>query len=62
MTKTKVCKKCKIFVETDLCPVCKKDSFTTSFQGRIAFINTKESRIAKEMGVDTPGEYAIKVR
>jgi DNA-directed RNA polymerase subunit E" len=62
MSKTKVCKKCKLFVEADLCPICKKDSFTTSFQGRIAFINTKESRIAKELGVDAPGEYAIKVR
>ncbi len=62
MTKVKVCKKCKLFVEEDICPICKKDSFTTSFQGRIAFIDTKNSRIAKEMGVEQPGEYAIKVR
>lgn len=62
MTKIKVCKKCKLFVEADLCPICKKDSFTSSWQGRITFIETKGSKIAKEMGVETPGEYAIKVR
>ena len=62
MTKTKVCKKCKLFVEGDLCPICKKDSFTSSWQGRIAFIDTKDSKIAKEMGIEVPGEYAIKVR
>jgi RNA polymerase subunit RPABC4/transcription elongation factor Spt4 len=62
MTKTKVCKKCKLFVEGDLCPICKKDSFSTSWQGRISLIDTKHSRIAKEMAFEMPGEYAIKVR
>jgi DNA-directed RNA polymerase subunit E" len=62
MSKIKVCKKDKLFVDGDLCPICKKDSFTSSWQGRIAFIDTSNSRIAKEMGVDHPGEYAIKIR
>ena len=62
MTKVKVCKKDKLFVEGDLCPICKKDSFTSSWQGRIAFIDPKSSRIAKEMDIDYPGEYAIKIR
>lgn len=62
MTRNKVCKKCKLFVEGDLCPICKKDSFSTSWQGRIALIDTKGSRIAEEMDFPMPGEYAIKVR
>lgn len=62
MSKKKVCRKCKLFTEEDLCPICKKDSFTNTFQGRIHFLNTKKSRIAHEMDVTQNGEYAIKVR
>jgi len=60
--KKKACKRCKIFVEGDLCPVCKKDSFSTTWQGRIHFLDVDKSVIAKEMNVDKEGEYAIKVR
>ncbi|MBN1793291.1 DNA-directed RNA polymerase subunit E'' [Candidatus Woesearchaeota archaeon] len=58
-----VCKSCKMFFEEGgSCPGCKKNSFTTSWQGRIHFINSKESQIAQKMGVETDGEYAIKIR
>jgi RNA polymerase subunit RPABC4/transcription elongation factor Spt4 len=60
--KKKVCKMCKIFVEGDSCPVCKKQSFSTNWQGIIQFLNTDKSMIAHEMGVEKEGEYAIKVR
>lgn len=60
--KKKVCRTCKLFTEEDLCPICKKDSFTNNFQGRIHFIDIKKSHIASEMGVTMNGEYAIKVR
>jgi RNA polymerase subunit RPABC4/transcription elongation factor Spt4 len=60
--KKKVCKSCKIFVEGDICPLCKKTSFSNNWQGRISFLNTKRSKIAHEMNVDSKGEYAIKVR
>lgn len=60
--KRKVCKRCKIFTDDDLCPICKKDSFATSWQGRIFFLNTAKSMIAHKMGVENDGEYAIKIR
>jgi len=60
--KKKVCRNDKIFVQGDICPICKKDSFTDQWQGRIHFINPKKSFIAHEMGVTHKGEYAIKVR
>ncbi|MFC1648522.1 transcription elongation factor subunit Spt4 [Nanoarchaeota archaeon] len=60
--KKKACKTCKIFVDDDLCPICKKETFSTNWQGRIHFLNLEKSVIAKEMGVDKEGEYAIKVR
>jgi RNA polymerase subunit RPABC4/transcription elongation factor Spt4 len=60
--KKKACKKCKIFVEGETCPICKKNSFSTNWQGRIYFIDTKKSTIAQKILVDVKGEYAIKVK
>jgi len=60
--KRKACKQCKVFVPGDVCPICKKDGFTESWQGRIHFVDAEKSFIAKQMGVTEDGEYAIKVR
>ncbi|MBD3248598.1 DNA-directed RNA polymerase subunit E'' [Candidatus Woesearchaeota archaeon] len=62
MAKKKVCKKCKIFVEGNECPVCKGNKFSTNWQGRINILDTGRSSIAKKIGVQMEGEYAIKVR
>jgi RNA polymerase subunit RPABC4/transcription elongation factor Spt4 len=61
-SKKKVCRNCKLFVEEDICPQCKKDVFSNTWQGRIFFTDAKNSFIAKQMGVEENGEYAIKVR
>ena len=58
--KRKVCKRCKLFTDDDLCPICKKDSFTTTWKGRIFFLDIDKSMIAQKMGVEKEGEYAIK--
>ena len=60
--KRKVCGRCKIFVDQDLCPVCRKDSFSTNWQGRIFIVNHEKSFIAHELGISMDGEYTIKVR
>ncbi len=60
--KKKACKKCKIFVEGEVCPVCKKNQFSTNWQGRIYFVDPARSTIAQKINVDVKGEYAIKVR
>ncbi len=60
--KKKSCKNCKAFVDGDVCPSCKREAFSTNWQGRIHFLSVEESVIAKEMNVDKEGEYAIKVR
>lgn len=60
--KKKVCKKCKIFVEGEVCPVCKRNQFSTNWQGRIYFLDPARSTIATKINVDVKGEYAIKVR
>ena len=61
MKKDKVCKSCKLFVEGNVGPVCKKNLFSTSWQGKIYMLDTKNSKIAKEIGIKEKGDYAIKV-
>jgi len=60
--KKKACKKCKILVEGNECPICKKNQFSTNWQGQIVVIDPVKSEIAKVMGYEHKGDYAIKVR
>ena len=61
MKKDKVCKSCKLFVEGNVCPVCKKNLFSSNWQGKIYMLDIKNSKIAKEIGMQEKGDYAIKV-
>ena len=58
----KVCRNCKLFVETSECPVCKDNKFSTNWQGRVCILDANKSMIAKKLEVTVKGEYAIKVR
>lgn len=60
--KKKVCRTCKIFVEGDLCPICKKASFSQNWQGLLTIVDFKQSKVAEHMGFKANGEYCIKVR
>jgi DNA-directed RNA polymerase subunit E" len=62
MSKKKVCKRCKMFVEASECPNCKTSQFSNNWQGRMAIIDPVRSNIAKKIGITSKGEYAIKVR
>ncbi len=58
----KVCKKCKIFVEKDKCPICGGHDFVNSWKGRIVILNLEKSEIAKKLDIKREGEYAIKTK
>ena len=60
--KKKVCKQCKIFVDGEVCPICKSNNFSTSWHGRIYVVDPSKSEIAKKIGISVKGEYALKVR
>lgn len=60
--KKKVCRTCKIFVEGELCPVCKKSAFSESWQGQVTIMDPTNSQIAKQMGFVVEGDYCIKVK
>lgn len=65
----RVCKKCRLFIEGKVCPIndpdcpaVKHSQYATSWQGRISIIDANKSEIAKKIGANVKGEYAIKVR
>jgi DNA-directed RNA polymerase subunit E" len=58
----KVCKKCKLFVDGNECPICKGNQFTDSWKGRIIITDAEKSEIAKKVSINSKGEYAIKIR
>lgn len=60
--KRKLCKKCKLFYDGSVCPLCKENALSTSWQGRINILDANKSIIAKKIGLTVKGEYAIKVR
>jgi len=62
VAKKKVCKSCKLFVDKDVCPLCKNSNFAANWQGRIYIADPNKSYIAKQMGLKEQGEYAIKVK
>jgi len=62
MTKKKVCKSCKIFVEGSECPICKGNQFSMNWLGRVYILDANKSMIAGKIGAKIKGEYAIKVR
>ena len=58
--KKKVCKRCKIFIEDDKCPICKGNQFVENWKGRIIVLNAEKSQLAKKMDIKKKGTYAIK--
>jgi DNA-directed RNA polymerase subunit E" len=58
----KVCKKCKIFIESETCPICNGNQFSDAWKGRIMVFKPEESEIAKKMGISKKGLYAIKTK
>ena len=62
MKKKKVCKKCKVFIEGEKCPICEGNQFTENWKGRIIVLNTKKSEIAKKSDIKKKGIYAIKTK
>mgnify|MGYP006297404141 CR=1 FL=1 len=62
MAKQKVCKKCKIFVQGNECPICKGSTFSTNWKGQINILDANKSKIAEKLEIKVKGKYALKVR
>ena len=61
MASKKACKKCKILVDGNTCPVCKGNQFIDNWKGRVIIFDSEKSIIAQKVGYKVKGEYAVKV-
>jgi len=56
------CKECHLILEDKSCPRCPDSEVSREWQGFIEVLNPEKSDLAKEMGILTPGRYALRVR
>jgi len=54
-----VCRNCRRFTTEKECPICKSKDLSASWKGVVIIINPSESEIAKSLGIETPGKYAL---
>ena len=57
----KACKKCSHISEEDVCPACGGPT-SKDWQGYVVIVDYKRSEIAKKMGLNVNGKYALRVR
>ncbi len=60
MTQGKACRSCrKVIEEGSKCTSCSGESFTTFWRGYVVLLKPEQSEIAKKMGIEMPGKYAL---
>jgi DNA-directed RNA polymerase subunit E" len=47
--------------KVEICPVCGSREFTEEWEGAIIVIDPGRSPVARELGLEAPGRYAIRV-
>jgi DNA-directed RNA polymerase subunit E" len=57
----KACSHCSKITDEDKCPRCGNKT-SKDWQGYVVIIDARKSEIAKRMGVDVDGKYALRVR
>ncbi|OPX62459.1 MAG: Transcription elongation factor Spt4 [Methanomassiliicoccales archaeon PtaB.Bin134] len=61
MKVAKACKVCSAITEEDVCPLCGGET-SKEWQGYVVIIDHTRSEIAKRMGINVNGKFALKVR
>ncbi len=56
------CKHCRfVNVDTEVCTNCGSTELTKEWYGYVIIVNPGKSEIAKRLGIDRPGKYALQV-
>lgn len=61
MKTIRACKACRTITEEDKCSNCGEKS-SREWQGYLIMVNHQRSEIAKKVGINANGKYALKVR
>lgn len=62
MAKKRAGKITKVLTDSDVSPLNPKEQLSNTWFGRMFIADAEKSEIAKTLGYEKPGEYAIKVR
>jgi RNA polymerase subunit RPABC4/transcription elongation factor Spt4 len=62
MAKSKACKKCKTIYLGAKCTKCGSMEFVEGYKGKVVILNNEKSEIAKNLGVNEKGFFAIRLR
>jgi DNA-directed RNA polymerase subunit E" len=57
----RACKNCSYISEEEVCPLCGGQT-SKEFQGYLVIIDYRKSAIAKQMGINVNGKFALRVR
>ncbi len=58
----RACRNCRQITDRNACPACKSTDLSDDFSGVVTIIDPETSAIAKAMGIDKKGRYAIRIR
>ena len=58
----KACPTCRLISYRSTCPVCNASGLSDDFSGLVIILNPEGSQVARTMGVDKKGRYALRVR
>lgn len=54
-----VCRNCKRFTTEKQCVICKSTNLSASWKGLVIVNDATDSEIAKILGIEVPGKYAL---
>ena len=61
MPRLKACKRCKALTSGDTCPACGSRDLTVNWEGIVAIVDPVRSELAKRLGIERSGLYALRV-
>ncbi|MBS7615178.1 DNA-directed RNA polymerase, subunit E'' [Candidatus Bathyarchaeota archaeon] len=58
----RACRNCHQISDTNVCPECKSMDLSDDFSGIVVIVDPEHSMIAKIMGINKKGRYAVRIR
>ncbi len=60
MPRDRACRNCRALVSGNKCENCGSTNLTSSYSGLLILVSPGNSEIAKLLGIEKPGRYALK--
>ncbi len=58
----KACKNCRVIIaQGEVCPMCGSSELTSKWSGYVVILNVEKSELAKKLGINANGTYALNI-